>query len=74
METYYQKEKQLKEQELEQRQPEAPDFLAYQNELSLEDKENILRDIYNSIHLFYKLVYEAKKGLESEKRNKIPVR
>jgi len=33
----------------------------YEAELSKERKESILRDIYNSVHLFYGLVYKAEK-------------
>ena len=58
MEEYYQKN--VKEQIKAHYQPEASTPFAYKNELSLGEKENILRDIYNSVHLFYRLVYEAK--------------
>ena len=59
METYYQKNY-AKEQIIEQRQPEVSIPLAYKNELSPEDKENILKDIYSSIDLFEKILYETK--------------
>lgn len=55
MEDWYQKEKQ-REKYLKSESP-----LNYKTELSQEKKESILRDIYNSIQLFYRLVYEAKK-------------
>lgn len=59
METYY--EKDVKEQIIKQYQPEASTPLTRKYELSPEDKENILKDFYSSIELFYRLVYEAKK-------------
>ena len=55
METHY--ERNVKEKY----QPEASIPLAYKSEFSLEEKENILKDLYNSVHLFYRLVYEAKR-------------
>ena len=56
METYYQKNyvKELS-------QPEVSTSLDYKNELSPEDKENILKDIYSAIKLFYRIVYEARR-------------
>lgn len=60
METHYQKNC-AKEQIKLQYQPEALTPFAYKNELSLEEKENILKDLYNSVLLFYRLVYEAKR-------------
>lgn len=60
METYYQKNY-AKEQTIEQRQPEVSIPLAYESEPSPEEKENILKDIYNSVRLFYRLVYESKR-------------
>jgi len=59
METYY--EKKVKEQIKELNQSETSVPSAYKSEFSLEEKENILKDIYNSIRLFYTLVCEAKK-------------
>lgn len=53
---YYEKENQLKAEY--QIEPSIPS--AYENELSLEEKGKILKDIYSSIKLFYRLVYEAK--------------
>ncbi len=38
---------------------ESPHY--HKAELSSEDKDSILRDIYKSIRLFYELVYETKK-------------
>ena len=38
---------------------ESPQY--YKAELSSEDKDSILSDIYKSIRLFYELVYETKK-------------
>ena len=59
----YQKERQLKE--LSQSEASIP--LVYRNELSLKDKENIFKDIYSSIKLFYELIYEAKKEFKTKK-------
>ncbi|MDP1854223.1 MAG: hypothetical protein Q8L26_08505 [Candidatus Omnitrophota bacterium] len=58
METHY--EKNVKEQTIEQYQPEASTPLAYKTEFSLEEKENILKDIYSCIKLFDLLIYRAK--------------
>ena len=38
---------------------ESPQY--YKAELNSEDKDNILRDIYKRIRMFYELVHEAKK-------------
>ena len=53
MEEYYQKEKRT-ENHLDSESP-----LYYKAELSTEKKESILKDIYNSIQLFYRIVSEA---------------
>jgi hypothetical protein len=53
-------EKNVKEQTITQYQPEASAPLAYENELSQEEKENIFKDIYSCIKLFDRLLYEAK--------------
>ena len=60
METYYQKNY-VKEKIIEQSQPWASIPSAYEIELNPEEKENILKDIYNSVRLFYRLVYESKR-------------
>ena len=72
METYY--EKDVKEQLIKQYQPEASTPLAYKSESVLKDKEAVFKDIYSSIKLFDRLIYEVKQELQSEKLNKIPVR
>lgn len=58
MEKHYEN---VKEQIRELSQSETSVPSAYKSEFSPEEKENILKDIYNSIHLFYRLVCEAKK-------------
>ena len=63
METYY--ETDVKEQ-VNQYQPVASTPLAYKTEFSLEEKENILKDIYSCIKLFDLLIYRVKQ--ESRKR------
>ncbi len=60
MEIYYQKNY-AKEQIIEQRQPEVSIPLDYETEPSPEEKRNILKDIYSSIDLFEKLLYETKQ-------------
>ena len=62
-EKYCQKENQLKE--LNQLEPSIP--LAYRNEFSLKDKENIFKDMYFFINLSDRIICEARKELESEK-------
>jgi len=59
MEKYY--EKNVKEQTINQYQPEASAPLAYENELSQEEKENILKDIYSCIKLFYTIVCKEQR-------------
>jgi hypothetical protein len=59
METHY--EKDAKEQIRELSQPAASIPPAYKREFSPEEKENILKDIYSCIKLFYTIVHEAKK-------------
>ena len=54
MEKHYQKERQLENHY--QSQPEAAKY-----EFSLQDKENLFREIYSSIDLFKKLIYDAKQ-------------
>lgn len=68
MEMHY--EKAMKEKY----QPEASIPLAYKSESVLKDKEAVFKDIYSSIKLFDRLIYEVKQELQSEKLNKIPVR
>ncbi len=53
----YQKEKQI--EKLYQKSG-SPQLQEYQNELSLKNKENILKDIYSSIYLLEKILYETK--------------
>ena len=52
----YQKKMQLERHYLNS---ESPQY--YKAELSSEDKDSILSDIYKSIQMFYELVHEAKK-------------
>lgn len=59
-------EKNVKEQAIKQYQPAASASPAYKTEFSLEEKENILKDIYSCIKLFDLLIYRAKQ--ESRKR------
>ena len=56
METNYQN-KQVKEQ-INQLETLIPS--AYRNDLDIKDKEKLLKEIYYSIDLFNRLVYEAK--------------
>jgi hypothetical protein len=60
MEIYYQKNF-LKELKSEQRKPEVSIPLSYQNEISPEEKELILKDVYSTIYLFEKLLYKTKQ-------------
>jgi len=60
METYYQKNY-LREQRLEEGQPEASIPLAYETEPSPEEKERILKGLYSTIDLLEKLLYETKQ-------------
>lgn len=59
METYY--EKDVKGQIMKHYQPEPSTPLAYENEISLQEKENLFKEIYSNIALFRRLVYEARK-------------
>ena len=61
---YYQNEKQIEKEYLKSGSPQLPE---YKNELSLKDKEDILKDIYSSIYLLEKILYETKPQ-ESFKR------
>lgn len=54
MEKHYQKERQLENHY--QSQPEAAKY-----ELNLKDKESLFKEIYSSIDLFEKLLYDAKQ-------------
>tara|TARA_B100000315_G_scaffold204914_1_gene198498 strand:- start:147 stop:395 length:249 start_codon:yes stop_codon:yes gene_type:complete len=38
-------------------------YHSYENLVSLKEKENTFKDIYSNIELFYRLVYEARRGL-----------
>lgn len=60
MEKHY--EKNAKEQTMKQYQPEASAPLSYENELSQEEKENILKDIYSCIKLFYTIACKEKRN------------
>jgi hypothetical protein len=60
METYYQKNY-LREQRLEEGQPEASIPLAYETEPSPKEKERILKGLYSTIDLLEKLLYETKQ-------------
>ncbi len=64
METNYQKY--VKEQIRGLSQPETSIPSVYKGEFSLEEKENILKDIYSCIKLFDLLIDKAKQ--ESRKR------
>ena len=55
METYYEKDAK------EKYQPEASTPSAYKSEMSLQEKENLFKEIYSNIRLFDRLVYETKK-------------
>lgn len=60
METHY--EKDAKEQTI--KQPEASIPSAYSSDFIFEEKERILKDIYSSIKMFDKVIYEARKEIE----------
>lgn len=55
MEKHYQKERQLENHY--QSQPEAAKY-----EFSLQDKENLFREIYSNIDLFEKFISEANRA------------
>ncbi len=63
IENYY--ERNVKEQIKTHYQPEASTPLACNDELSLKDKENIFKDIYSSIKLFDRIIYEASQELKT---------
>jgi hypothetical protein len=45
----------------EKYQPEVSTPLAYKRELTRQEKDSILKEVYSTIQLFYNLIYEAKK-------------
>ena len=60
MENYCQRKKQMKKTS---NTGENSTYHSYKNLVSLKEKENTFKDIYSCIDMFYRLVYEAKKGL-----------
>lgn len=62
MENQYYQRKELKYQS----QSEISNPSAYKNEFSLKDKENIFKDVYSSIKLFDRIIYEASQKLKNE--------
>jgi hypothetical protein len=60
METYYQKNS-WKEQKSKQPKPEVSILLSYRNEISPEEKDLILKDVYSTIYLFEKLLYQTRQ-------------
>ena len=60
MENYYQKKNQMKKAS---NTGENSTYHSYENLVSSKEKENIFKDIYSNIELFYRLVYEARRGL-----------
>lgn len=69
METHY--EKNVKERVMKQYQPEASAPLSYQVDLIFEEKERIFKEIYPSIKMFDRLIYEVRNKIESDKNKKI---
>ena len=60
MENYCQRKKQMKKTS---NTGENSTYHSYKNLVSLKEKENTFKDIYSNIELFYRLVYEARRGL-----------
>ncbi len=60
MENYRQRKNQMKKTS---NTGENSTYHSYENLVSLKEKENTFKDIYSCIDMFYRLVYEAKKGL-----------
>jgi len=60
MNTYYQKNF-LKEQKSEQRESEISIPLAYKTEPRPEERERILKNLYSTVDLLEKILYETKQ-------------